>query len=104
MAIETLEPQFYTDLLQGLELGEAGLPHQMELPKWGELAKAFQDKFVNKNESEWLKISSKLDACVIPVLTFAEATEHMDKKDPPPPSKLLYTMIEIISFSQPPPH
>lgn len=81
MAVGALEPQFYTALLQGLELGEAGLPHQMELPKWGELAKAFQDKFASKTQSEWVEIFSKLDACVTPVLTFAEAAEHPHNKD-----------------------
>ena len=81
MAVGALEPQFYTDLLKGLELENAQLPHQMELPKWGELAKAFKEKFASKSQSEWVDVFSKLDACVTPVLTFAEAAEHPHNKE-----------------------
>ena len=81
MAVGALEPQFYTALLQGLELENAELPNQLELPKWGELAKAFKEQFSNKTQSEWVEIFSKLDACVTPVLTFAEAAEHPHNKE-----------------------
>jgi alpha-methylacyl-CoA racemase len=81
MAVGALEPQFYAALLQGLDLEKADLPHQMELPKWGELAKAFKDQFANKTQSEWVDIFRDLDACVTPVLTFAEAAEHPHNKE-----------------------
>lgn len=81
MAVGALEPQFYEALLKGLGLEDAKLPHQMELPKWGEIGKAFTEKFSSKNQSEWVEIFSKLDACVTPVLTFSEAAAHPHNKD-----------------------
>lgn len=81
MAVGSLEPQFYAALLKGLELQGADIPHQMELPKWGVLAKTFKDKFESKTQAEWVDIFSSLDACVTPVLSFEEAANHPHNKE-----------------------
>ena len=81
MAVGALEPQFYTALLEGLELSKVELPSQMNLPKWGEIKKAFEDQFRSKSQAEWVEVFGKVDACVTPVLSFAEAAEHPHNKE-----------------------
>nr|WP_206038005.1 CaiB/BaiF CoA-transferase family protein [Rhodococcus sp. HNM0569] len=79
MAVGSIEPQFYALLLKGLELDPADLPNQMDVSKWGEMKKLFADKFASKTRDEWTEIFLGTDACVSPVLTFAEAptNEHI---------------------------
>jgi alpha-methylacyl-CoA racemase len=66
-------------LLEGLELDPATLPHQMDTSKWDDMKKLFTEKFLSKTRDEWAKIFLGTDACVSPVLTFAEApsNEHI---------------------------
>ncbi|MCD2107611.1 CaiB/BaiF CoA-transferase family protein [Rhodococcus erythropolis] len=79
MAVGSIEPQFYALLLEGLELDPATLPHQMDTSKWDDMKKLFTEKFLSKTRDEWAKIFLGTDACVSPVLTFAEApsNEHI---------------------------
>ncbi|NLG56687.1 MAG: CoA transferase [Rhodococcus sp.] len=79
MAVGAIEPQFYALLLQGLELDPAELPAQMDTSKWPELKELFADVFVRRTRDEWTEIFGGTDACVTPVLTFAEAEtdEHL---------------------------
>lgn len=79
MAVGSIEPQFYALLLKGLELDAADLPNQMDIKAWPELKKVFTEKFLSKTRDEWAQIFLGTDACVSPVLTFAEApsNEHL---------------------------
>lgn len=73
MAVGSLEPQFYAKLLTGLELDAADLPHQMDKSKWPQLRETFTETFKSKTRDQWAAIFDGTDACVTPVLTFAEA-------------------------------
>ena len=76
MAVGAIEPQFYAQLLAGLEIDPEGLPNQLD-PKGQEtLKKLFTERFRSKTRDEWAEIFDGTDACVSPVLTFTEATEH----------------------------
>ncbi|WP_312033859.1 MULTISPECIES: CaiB/BaiF CoA-transferase family protein [unclassified Rhodococcus (in: high G+C Gram-positive bacteria)] len=79
MAVGSIEPQFYALLLQGLELDPAELPQQMDISSWPQMKKVFAEKFLSKTRDEWAAIFLGTDACVSPVLTFAEApsNEHI---------------------------
>ncbi|WP_280400173.1 CaiB/BaiF CoA transferase family protein [Nocardia carnea] len=76
MAVGAIEPQFYAQLLAGLEIDPEGLPFQMDPAGQDELKKLFTDKFRSKTRDEWTDIFAGTDACVTPVLTFEEATEN----------------------------
>lgn len=81
MAVGSLEPQFYAELLTGLGLDAADLPPQMDKSTWPRLREAFTTAFKSKTRDEWATIFDGTDACVSPVLTFAEAPQHRHMKD-----------------------
>lgn len=76
VAVGALEPQFYAELLAGLGLTDAGLPHQHDLGGWPELRARFTQVFATRTRDEWARTFDGTDACVAPVLSMAEAVEH----------------------------
>lgn len=75
MAVGAIEPQFYAELVKGLELDPAELPGQHDPTRWPELRQILTDRFLSKTRDEWTKIFDCTDACTTPVLTFAEAPQ-----------------------------
>ena len=76
MAVGALEPQFYAQLLRGLGLDAAGLPAQDDRAGWPELRARFAAAFAGRTRAEWTAVFDGTDACVTPVLSFAEAPSH----------------------------
>ena len=76
MAVGSIEPQFYALLLKGLDLDPADLPAQNDRSSWPEMKKLLTEKFLSKTRDEWSAVFLGTDACVSPVLTFAEAPEN----------------------------
>jgi alpha-methylacyl-CoA racemase len=76
MACGAIEPQFYAELVKGLGLGDAGLPHQMDRTHWPATKARFAEIFAGKTRDEWTEIFAELDACCTPVLSPAEAPAH----------------------------
>ena len=73
MSVGALERRFYSHLLEGLGLAEAGLPDQMDRAGWPRLQAAFATAFQSRTREEWSAIFDGLDACVSAVLSPAEA-------------------------------
>ncbi len=76
MAVGALEPQFYAELVAGLDLDGAGLPAQADVSRWPELHERFAAVFATKTRAEWEEVFAGTDACVSPVLTMAHAPRH----------------------------
>ncbi|XP_022075063.2 alpha-methylacyl-CoA racemase [Acanthochromis polyacanthus] len=76
MAVGAIEPQFYKQLLQGLELNAGDLPPQMSFDDWPELRRIFTQRFASKTQADWSRIFDGTDACVTPVLTFEQVSSH----------------------------
>ncbi|MCP2276317.1 CaiB/BaiF CoA transferase family protein [Nocardia amikacinitolerans] len=76
MAVGAIEPQFYAELLKGLEIDPEGLPMQIDPNGQDQLKKLFAEKFKTKTRDEWAAIFEGTDACTTPVLTLTEATEN----------------------------
>jgi alpha-methylacyl-CoA racemase len=72
VAVGSIEPQFYAQLLQGLGLEGAELPGQNDVARWPELRATFTDAFAAHDRDHWAKVFSGTDACVTPVLSFGE--------------------------------
>jgi len=72
VAVGAIEPQFYALLLQGLELDPATLPDQNDMARWPELREIFTSAFAAQDRDHWAKVFNGTDACVTPVLSFAE--------------------------------
>ena len=73
MAVGAIEPQFYAELLKGLELDPEAMPNQMDVSKWGELKQILTDTFKTKTRDEWAAIFDGTDACTSPILDYTEA-------------------------------
>jgi alpha-methylacyl-CoA racemase len=83
MAVGAVEPQFYAELLAGLGLsGRANLPDRNDASQWGALKAIFAQEFLARTRDEWAAVFDGTDACVTPVLTFAEAAAdaHMTER------------------------
>ncbi|KAK7896509.1 hypothetical protein WMY93_021834 [Mugilogobius chulae] len=76
MAVGAMEPQFYKELLKGLELDSAELPHQMSFSDWPRIRQIFTERFASKTQATWARIFEGTDACVTPVLSFEEVGSH----------------------------
>ncbi|WP_182379262.1 CaiB/BaiF CoA-transferase family protein [Nocardioides sp. WS12] len=76
VAVGAIEPQFYSLLVQGLGLVEDELPAQLDEQTWPSLRSRFSDIFASRTRDEWAATFDGTDACVTPVLSFAEAQVH----------------------------
>ena len=76
LAVGSLEPQFYSILLEKLELNDAKFQDQMNKEIWQELKDLIADKFKSKPRSHWENVFSDTDGCVTPILNMDEAQEY----------------------------
>lgn len=76
MAVGSIEPQFFAQLLTGLGLNADEIPGQFELARYDEMRQILTERFATKTRDEWTKIFAGTDACVTPVLTWGEAADN----------------------------
>jgi len=76
IAVGSIEPQFYSELLQKLEINDEQFKDQHNKDLWPELKEKMATKIKTKSRSEWVEIFSGTDACVSAVLSMQEAQEH----------------------------
>ncbi|MDE2452314.1 MAG: CoA transferase [Burkholderiales bacterium] len=76
MAVAAVESRFYAELLDKLGLAAAGLPAQHDRAGWPRQRLAFEAAFASRTRDEWCSVFEGSDACVAPVLGFAEAPQH----------------------------
>jgi len=79
VAVGPLEPKFYRELLEvtGL-LGEIDPKDQYRAQTWPATIAKFEQRFATRPRDEWAQAANDRDACLAPVLDFAEAArdEH----------------------------
>ena len=75
VAVGALEPQFFAQLLAGLGLSPNEFV-QFDPSGWRGMEAAFTETFLTRTRDEWETVFGKSDACVSPVLSFAEAPAH----------------------------
>ena len=78
VSVGALEPQFYAELLERLELDPAEWP-QNDKTLWPQQSERLAAIFATKTRDEWTVVFEGADACVAPVLTLTEAGDdkHM---------------------------
>jgi alpha-methylacyl-CoA racemase len=76
IAVGAFEPAFYARFVEGLGFDPASLPPQWDRPSWPSVSARFEARIRTRTRDEWEAIFSGTDACVAPVLTFAEAPRH----------------------------
>lgn len=77
MSVGALEPQFYKELLQGLDL-EGNIAQYDDDDKARHLVEAV---FRTKTRDEWTDIFSNRDACVFPVLELNEVNQYTHNRE-----------------------
>ena len=75
LAVGPLEPDFYAELLRLLELTDTA-PDRLDPRQWPALRAVFADTFRSRTRDEWAALFEGTDACVEPVLSYAEAPSH----------------------------
>jgi alpha-methylacyl-CoA racemase len=76
VAVGAIEPQFYAELLTGLDLSPEDVPDRDDRGQWSDLRSVFAARFKSRTRDEWAAHFAGRDACVAPILTLAEAPRH----------------------------
>lgn len=93
----SLEPKFYQDLLQRLELTENPLfINQWDVANWAAAKQVVVDIFKSKTRDQWCDELEGTDTCFSPVLNFTEAAQH-------PHNVARKTFLNINGVAQPAP-
>lgn len=79
VAVGALEPRFYAALLAGLDLEPQSAP-QFPSSGWPVLEATFARLFASRTRDAWAEHFAGTEACVTPVLSFAEAAGHPHNK------------------------
>ena len=76
--VEPDEPQFYAEFLQrlGLDHDPRFVDGQKHRGDWPAVAAGFDAIFATRTRAQWCELLEGTDACVSPILTPAEATQH----------------------------
>ncbi len=85
LAVGPLEPTFYAELLRLLDL-TGSAPDRLDPSQWPALRALFADTFRTRTRDEWAALLEGTDACVAPVLSYAEAPAHPHPRSPLQPT------------------
>jgi alpha-methylacyl-CoA racemase len=96
VAVAPIEPQFYRVMVDKLGLSPDDLPDRDDKANWPALKELFAGIFRTRTRDEWAKLFDGSDACVTPVLSFAEAVRH-------PHNVARHTFVEAFGVTQPAP-
>lgn len=75
IAVGPLEPRFFAQLLDGLNLSAASLS-QTDRDSWPKMERQFAEIFASRPRDHWADVFAGTDACVSPVLAWHEAIAH----------------------------
>ncbi|MEL7545940.1 MAG: CaiB/BaiF CoA-transferase family protein [Pseudomonadota bacterium] len=96
VAIGSIEPQFYAELVEKAELTDEDFKHQMDRNKWPSLKDKLTGVFKSKTRDEWCAIMEGTDICFAPVLSMDEAPNYRHNVD-------RQTFVEVDGVVQPAP-
>lgn len=96
IALGSLEPQFYAELIERTGLGSEDWPAQGDPAGYPLQRERFTELFKTKSRQEWCDLLEGSDACFAPVLTMTEAASH-------PHIRARETIVEFDGVLQPAP-
>jgi alpha-methylacyl-CoA racemase len=76
VAIGSIEPQFYRQLLQVIGEDDASFARQWSTADWPALRTRLAAVFMTRTRDEWCELFEGSDACFAPVLSMSEAPLH----------------------------
>jgi alpha-methylacyl-CoA racemase len=95
VAVGALEPQFFTQLCERLDLDPTDWP-QHDREAWPEQKRRLAALFETRARDEWARLFEGSDACVAPVLDLVEAPQH-------PHNRARETFSNAFGITQPAP-
>jgi alpha-methylacyl-CoA racemase len=96
VAIGSLEPQFYRELMEKTGIADPAFEAQMDRDAWPALKQKLATVIATKTRDEWDAIMLGSDVCYAPVLSLSEAPNH-------PHNAARKTFVEIDGVMQPAP-
>jgi alpha-methylacyl-CoA racemase len=72
LTVAAMEPHFYANLLELLELDPATLPDQNDQARWPEMKPVFAEAIRGRSLDDWLARAEGVEACVAAVVTLDE--------------------------------
>lgn len=96
ISIGSLEPDFYSLLLNATNLGDSELGDKSDWRTWPDARQRLANVFRQKTRDEWCALLEGTDVCFAPVLSAAEAPEHRH-------NKARSTFVEVNGVRQPAP-
>jgi alpha-methylacyl-CoA racemase len=96
VSIGSIEPQFYTLLLEKTGISDPEFEHQMDRAKWPALKEKIARVIKTKTRVQWDALMENTDVCYAPVLSLAEAPHH-------PHNVARETFVQIEGVTQPAP-
>jgi alpha-methylacyl-CoA racemase len=96
IAIGSIEPQFYAELIRKAGLDPAHYAAQLDRSRWPAYKEELKTLFLSKTREEWCVLMEGSDICFAPVLAMEEAPEH-------PHNKERNTFITLDGITQPAP-
>ncbi len=75
LSVGALEPQFYAELLGRLDLTDA-LPDRNDPANHPRIREVLTETFKQRTQAAWLEVFEGSDACVGPVVAYADARDH----------------------------
>jgi alpha-methylacyl-CoA racemase len=96
VAIGSIEPQFYRELLERAGIVDHAFAAQMDPEAWPSLREKLATVMKTRTRDEWDGIMLGSDVCYAPVLSLAEAPHH-------PHNVARQTFIDIDGVTQPAP-
>jgi len=96
VSVGSLEPHFFAELVEILQLPKVLLKSHDRPQDWPELHDTFANAFKLKTRKEWVELFEGTDACVAGVLDYQEAPNH-------PHNLARQTYIEVGGVVQPAP-
>ncbi|CAN5304602.1 CaiB/BaiF CoA-transferase family protein [soil metagenome] len=76
VTLGAIEPAFYRELLQRLELGDVDPARQHDTRQWPALRERVAARIKSRTRDEWTALLEGSDICFAPVLSLAEAAAH----------------------------
>ncbi|ALQ02579.1 Alpha-methylacyl-CoA racemase [Pseudomonas brassicacearum] len=76
ISIAPLEPQFYEEFLERMEITEPEFSERTNRALWPTLKAKLAQRFLERTRDQWCKLLEGTDVCFAPVLSIAEAPSH----------------------------
>lgn len=96
MAVGALEPKFFREFVDLIGIDPEWKDRQQAMASWGEMREEIARMFSSETREHWTGVFAGTDACVAPVMSMAEATEH-------PHARARGTFVEVDGVTQPAP-